>query len=76
MGALFLGLLVLVGVFVWNPAEKLARSTRARKLKVEVNKVSDDDVFGLTLFYAVIIYFVGWWFLEVTGLLALISAEF
>jgi hypothetical protein len=76
MGALIVGIVVLFGVLVWSPAEKLARSTRARKLKVEVNQVSSDDVFRLTLFYAVIVYFVGWWFLEITGLLALISAEF
>ena len=76
MGALIVGIVVLFGVLVWSPAEKLARSTRARKLKVAVNQVSSDDVFRLTLFYAVIVYVVGWWFLEVTGLLALISAEF
>ena len=76
MGALIVGIVVLIGIFVWNPATKLARATRARKLKIEANQVSSDEVFGLTLFYAVIVYVFGWWFLEVTGLLALISAEF
>ena len=76
MGVLVVGIVVLFGVFVWMPASKLARSTRARKLKVELNSVSSDDVFGLTVFYAGVVYILGWWFLEVTGLLALISAEF
>ena len=76
MEVLIIGVIFLFGIFFLKPAVYLARATRARKLKVEINLVSSDDVFGLTLFYAVIVYLFGWWFLEITGLLALISNEF
>jgi len=76
MSALVWVLLMLAGFFILRPASYLAKLTRGRKLKVDPSSISSDDVHGLMVVYAIVIYVVGWWFLEVTGLLALISAEF
>ena len=76
MGALIIIVVVLLGVFVWRPAEIMAKATRAQRLKLNRSMVSSDDVVGLTMLYASVIYLLGWWFLEVTGLLSLISNEF
>lgn len=76
MGALIIIVVVLLGVFVWRPAEIMAKATRAQRLKLNRSMVSSDEVVGLTMLYACVIYLLGWWFLEVTGLLALISNEF
>jgi hypothetical protein len=64
---------MLAGFFILRPASHLAKATRARKLKVAPSTISDDEVFGLTAIYAVLVYVIGWWFLEVTGLLAFLS---
>lgn len=64
---------MLAGFFILRPALALAKMTRARKLKVDPNTIPDDQVYGLTAVYAVVVYVVGWWFIEVTGILAYLS---
>jgi hypothetical protein len=64
---------MLAGFFIFRPAMSLAKMTRARKLKVDPHSIDDDEVWGLTAVYSVIVYIVGWWFIEVTGILAFLS---
>ncbi len=73
MSALLWVLLMLAGLFILRPALSLAKMTRARKLKVDPRTIPDDQVYGLTAVYAVVVYVVGWWFIEVTGILAYLS---
>lgn len=73
MSALVWVLLMGAGFFILRPASHLAKLTRSRKLKVEPSSIPDDEVFGLMVIYAVTIYIVGWWFIEVTGILAFLS---
>lgn len=73
MSALVFVLLMLAGFFILRPAEALARFTRARRLKVDPNSIPSDQIYGLTAFYAVVVYLVGWWFIGVTGILAYLS---
>ena len=73
MSALVWVLLMLAGFFILRPALSLAKMTRAWKLKVNPRTIPEDDVYGLTAVYAVIVYVVGWWFIEVTGILAFLS---
>jgi hypothetical protein len=64
---------MLAGFLILRPAVSLAKMTRARKLKVDPRTVPEDEVYGLTAVYAVIIYVVGWWFIEVTGILSYLT---
>ena len=73
MSALVWILLMLAGFFILRPAVALAKLTRSRKLKIDPRSIPDDEVYGLTAFYAVVVYVLGWWFIEAIGLLSYLS---
>ena len=68
-------LVMLAGFLILRPAMALAKFTRARRLKIDPNSIPDDQVYGLTAFYAFVVYIVGWWFIDVTGILAYLSSS-
>lgn len=69
-------LVMLAGYLVLIPAQDSARHYVAWRKKVKPSDVPDDDTYGMTAVFAVVIYIALWWFADATGILASVADQF
>jgi hypothetical protein len=67
---------MLAGFLVLTPAQDFARHYIAWRKKVKPNEVPDDDTYGMTAVFAVVVYVFLWWFASATGILAAVADQF
>jgi hypothetical protein len=76
MSLLIIVLIIGFAFFILKPANFLAQLVLAHRLGKKSSEISDDESYKLMWIFAVPVYLLLWWVLEITGLLSVIADEF